>query len=289
MRNVKEVLEEITSWAKENPDIRTVLLVGSRADPDAKVDLLSDYDIEIAVNDPRKFLDGEGWLSAFGNPLVIIPVNEDFKLRMVIYKDYIRIDFRIYSVEDFKQIITQTKLPQNLDNGYKILLDKDGIALNLKTPAYDVFIITKPSKEEFLATVTDFWWDTTYVAKSLWRDEIFYAKYMLDSIIRFSYLRKIIEWHISAQYNWGITTNKYGRYFKHYLDAETRRELEKTFAGSEKEENWNALLATLKLFRRLATTISQEIDCSYPEELDAEISSYLNRIKTLDKSATDIN
>jgi aminoglycoside 6-adenylyltransferase len=289
MRNVKEVLEEITSWAKENPDIRTVLLVGSRADPDAKVDLLSDYDIEIAVNDPRKFLDSEEWLSAFGDPLVIMHVNEDFKLRMVIYKDYIRIDFRIYSVEDFKQIITQTKLPKNLDNGYKILLDKDRITLNLKTPAYDVFIITKPSKEEFLATVTDFWWDTTYVAKSLWRDEIFYAKYMLDSIIRFSYLRKIIEWHISAQYNWGITTNKYGRYFKHYLDAETRRELEKTFAGSEKEENWNALLATLKLFRRLATTISQEIDCSYPEELDAEISSYLKKIKTLDKSATDIN
>lgn len=289
MRNVKEVLEEIISWAKENPDIRIVLLVGSRADPGAKVDLLSDYDIEIAVNDPRTFLDSEGWLSTFGEPLVIIPVNDDFKLRMVIYKDYIRIDFRIYSVEDFKQIITQTKLPKNLDNGYEILVDKDGITLNLKTPAYDVFIIKKPAKEEFLATLTDFWWDTTYVAKSLWRDEIFHAKYVLDSIIRFSYLKKIIEWYISAQSNWQITTNKYGRFFKHHLDAETWGELEKTFAGSGKEENWNALFATLKLCRRLAMTISKEIDCPYPKELDAEISSYLNKIKNLDKSATDIN
>lgn len=289
MRNDKEVLEEITSWAKENPDIRTVLLVGSRADPDAKVDLLSDYDIEIAVNDPRKFLDSEEWLSTFGDPLAIICVNEDFKLRMVIYKDYIRIDFRIYSVKDFKQIITQAKLSKNLDNGYEILVDKDEITLNLKTPAYDVFIIKKPSKEEFLATLADFWWDTTYVAKSLWRDEIFYAKYVLDSIIRFSYLKKIIEWYISAQSNWQITTNKYGRFFKHYLDTETWGELEKTFAGSGKEENWDALFATLKLCRRLAMTICKEIDCPYPQELDAEIQSYLNKIKTLDKNATDIN
>lgn len=71
MRNVKDVLEEITSWAKENADIRIVLLVGSRADPDAKIDLLSDYDVEIAVNDPRKFLNSEEWLSSFEGFLIL--------------------------------------------------------------------------------------------------------------------------------------------------------------------------------------------------------------------------
>ncbi|MEJ7678970.1 MAG: aminoglycoside 6-adenylyltransferase [Segetibacter sp.] len=176
-----------------------------------------------------------------------------------------------------------------MNNGYKVLLDKDQITLNLKPPAYNSFVITKPSKEEFSATVTDFWWDTTYVAKSLWRNELIYAKYMLDSIIRFSYLQRIIEWYIGFQYNWKITTNKYGRFFKLYLDAETWSELEKTFAGSETEENWNALFATSNLFRRLAMIIAKETNYSYPHKLDTEITGYLNKIKALDRSATDIN
>lgn len=251
--------------------------------------MFSDYDIEIVVNNPAKFLDNEEWLSAFGEPLIIIHTNDDFTLRMVIYKDYVRIDFRIYSIKDFEQSNIQTQLPQHLDNGYTILLDKDNITSNLKPPAYNAFIIAKPSKEEFLATVIDFWWDTTYVAKSLWRNELFYAKYMLDSIIRFSYLQRIIEWHISMQHNWQITTNKNGRFFKQYLDAATWRELEKTFAGSDIEENWNALFATSNLFRRLAMSIAAETNYSYPQKSDTEITAYLNKIKNLDKGATDIN
>lgn len=288
MRKPDEVLKEIANWAERNDEIRTVILTGSRADPNAPADLFSDYDIEIVVNNPGKFLDNEEWLSAFGEPLIIIHTNDDFTLRMVIYKDYVRIDFRIYSVKDFEQSNVQTQLPQHLDKGYKILLDKDQITLNLKPPAYDSFIITKPSKKEFLAVVTNFWWDTTYVAKSLWRNELFYAKYMLDSVIRFSYLQKIIEWQISMQHNWQIS-NKYGRFFKQYLDTATWRELENTFAGSDIEENWNALFATSNLFRRLAMSIAAETGYSYPQKLDTELTAYLNKIKNLDKGATDIN
>lgn len=53
MRNPTEVLEEITNWAERNNDVRAVLLTGSRASPTAITDLLSDYDIEIAVNKSR--------------------------------------------------------------------------------------------------------------------------------------------------------------------------------------------------------------------------------------------
>ncbi len=289
MRKPDEVLKEIINWAEKNQDVRAAILTGSRADPNAIADLFSDYDIEIVVNNLSNFLDDEKWLSAFGEPLIIIHTNDDFTLRMVIYKDYVRIDFRIYSIEDFKQSNVQIELPKHLDNGYEVLLDKDKITLHLKSPAYNSFVITKPSKEEFSAIVTDFWWDTTYVAKSLWRNELFYAKYMLDSIIRFSYLQKIIEWYIGAQHDWQITTDKNGRFFKKYLDVETWRELEKTFAGSETEENWNALFATSNLFRRLAMTIAKATDYLYPHKIDTEIIDYLNKIKTLGKSATDIN
>lgn len=113
-----------------------------------------------------------------GEVLTIIHINDGFHLRMVLYKDYVRINFRIHSLVKFKQYVSQPELPKHLDAGYLILLDKKGITTELKAPAYKAFNIRKPTPEEFLATVTDFWWDSIYVAKSLWRDELFYAKYM---------------------------------------------------------------------------------------------------------------
>lgn len=288
MRNADEVLNEITHWAEKNEDVRVVVLTGSRADPNAPADVFSDYDIEITVTNPEKFLNNEEWLSFFGEPIAIIEVNDDFTLRMVLYKDYVRIDFRIYSIADFEQCNLQAELPKHLNNGYKILLDKDSLTSNLKPPAYNSYVTTRPSEEEFLNVVTDFWWDTTYVAKSLWRNELIYAKYMLDNIMRFSYLEKIIEWFIGTKYHWQISTNKHGRLFKKYLDDETWRELEKTFSGSKIEENREALFAVVKLFRRLAMSLAEDLNYSYPCKLDEEITAYLNKIKTLNSSAGDI-
>lgn len=288
MRNPKEVLEQVTDWAERDFDVRAVMLTGSRANPNAIADLLSDYDIEIAVNNAHLFLQNEEWLSIFGDIITIIRVNEEFTLRMVLYKDCVRIDFRIYTIENFKEYIHQPALPDHWDIGYKVLLDKDRLTANLKPPAYKAYIIAKPTEEEFLSTVTDFWWDATYVAKSLWRNELFYAKYMMDNGIRFSYLQKMIEWHAGLKSGWKISTNKYGRFFKQYLDNETWVALEKTFAGNKTEENWNALFTILQLFSRLALTIAKELDYSYPLKLEGEITAYLNKIRNLESSATDI-
>ena len=286
MRNEKEILDEIKNWGIKDENIRVAMLTGSRANPNTIVDLVSDFDIELVVKNLENFLNNEKWLSVFGDSMAIISIDAEFSMRMVIYKDYTRIDFRIYSEENFKQWIEQTDLQKHWDAGYKILIDKDGITAKLKPPAYNAFKITKPGKEKFSAIVTDFWWDMTYVAKSLWRDELFYAKYMLDNIIRFSYLQTMIEWYAGLRNNWQITTNKHGRFFKRFLDTETWTELEKTFAGSELEENWKALFATSKLFRRLATTIAKDLGYPYPLKLDAEITAYLEKIKDLDRYAT---
>jgi aminoglycoside 6-adenylyltransferase len=289
MRSEKEILDQIKNWGNKEEDIRVVLLTGSRGNPNTIVDLVSDYDIEIVVKNSEAWLNNEKWLSEFGEILAVLRTDDGFSMRMVIYKDYIRIDFRIYSVENFKQYIEQTELQEHWDSGYKILFDKDGITSKFKQPTYKAFIITKPDKEKFSEIVTEFWWDITYVAKSLWRDELFYAKYMLDNIIRFSYLQTIIEWYAGMRSNWQITTNKHGRFFKHFLDPETLLELEKTYAGSGLEENWKSIFATSRLFRRLATIIANELDYSYPRKLDEEITAYLKKLKCLERSGTTIN
>ena len=286
MRNEKEVLDEIKTWGTNDENVRVALLTGSRANSNVITDLFSDYDIEIVVKNSKAWLNNEKWLSEFGDILILLRLDTEFSMRMVIYKDYVRIDFRIYSEEDFKKYINQPELQEHWDTGYKILFDKDGMTSKLKKPTYQAFIIAKPNQEKFHAIVTDFWWDITYVAKSLWREELFYAKYMLDKIIRFSYLELIIEWYAGMRNNWQITTNKHGRCFKQFLDAETFTELEKSFAGSGIEENWKSVFATSKLFRRLAKSIAKELEYSYPVKLDEEITAYIEKIKGLKRGAT---
>ena len=288
MRTEKEILDEIKNWGLKDENVRVALMTGSRATPNTITDLFSDYDIEIVVKKAENYLGSDKWLSVFGEILAVIHINEKFTLRMVLYKDYVRIDFRLYSAEDFKQYIAQNQLRQNWDTGYKILFDKDGITEKLEKPTYKAFIITKPDQEKFTSIVTDFWWDLTYVAKSLWRDELFYAKYMLDNIIRFSYLQTLIEWYAGMRNDWMITTNKHGRFFKRYLDTETWAEIEKTFAGFKLEETWDALFATSALFRRLSIAIANELNFYYPYQLDAGITTYLEKIKRLEGSATTI-
>ncbi len=288
MRSDNEVLEAVVSWGKENKDVRTILLTGSRANPAARVDLFSDYDIELVVNNPNLYLNNEAWLTAFGEPLAIIRVDETFYLRMITYTNYVRIDFRVYSLKEFKHAAELVKVPPNWDIGYRVLLDKDGLTNTMKPPTHTSYIITKPIEEEFLAVITDFWWDTVYVAKSLWREELFYAKYMLDNIIRFSYLQKMIEWYIGMQHNWQVTTNKNGRYFKKYLDKKTWTALENTFCGSDIAQNWDALFQTLHLFRKLATMLATAMNYTYPYQLDNNITRYLQKIKNTDRSVTDI-
>jgi aminoglycoside 6-adenylyltransferase len=289
VRNDKEVLQEIKTWGLANPAVRTVILTSSRANPNATPDLLSDYDVEVAVSDRDSFLQNEDWLTVFGKILAVIREDkDDFSMCLVLYKDYVRIDFTIYDLRYLKKFGEQHRLPQHWDIGYTILIDKDKIASALPAPGHTAYVISRPSNDDFALLVNDFWWDSTYVAKSLWRNELYYAKYMFENVIRFSYLQKMIEWHIGCQYNWQVGTNKYGRAFKKYLDAETWAKLQKTYTGSGINENWDALFATTELFRQLATTLAGKLNYPYPQKTDDEIMAYLVKIKGLGTDAIDI-
>jgi len=72
----------------------------------------------------------------------------------------------------------------------------------------------EPVLEEFLSVVNGFFWDSVYVAKNLKRDELFYAKFVMDNVIRFGTLQKMIEWYLGIRNGWPVRPGKYGRWFK---------------------------------------------------------------------------
>ncbi len=252
MKVREEKLRTIIEWSEKNEDVRVLLLTSSLVNPLALVDEFSDLDIEFVFEDNTNYISDKSWTLKFGNPIAMIEEDEScfnhkHAMKMLLYEDGVKVDFKLYSKSKFIKETQEKELPEDWDIGYKILIDKDGITKQMLKPTYQISIIKKPSEKEFQNLINDFWWDTTYVAKCLVRDEIFYAKFMSETVIRTEYLIPLIEWHIASEHNWNITTNKYGRLFKKYLNQEMWAKTEQTFSGSDIKENWTALFSMTQL------------------------------------------
>ena len=65
-----DVLASIARWAEGHDAVRLVLHTSSRANPRATVDLLTDYDIALFVDDPGQFAQAEEWVHGLGTPLL---------------------------------------------------------------------------------------------------------------------------------------------------------------------------------------------------------------------------
>jgi len=276
MQQEKEVIEKLQNWANENNSVRAVILTGSRVTPNSHTDIFSDYDVELYVKNIQQFMNDE-WLTFFGDIMIRWPLkpmstfNKDWITRLVLFENEVRIDFQITSKKSID--------PSAYDSGYKVLVDKDSLTKNLNKATFSKYVIKKPTKEEYEALVNGFFWDATYVVKNLWRDELCYAKYMLDNIIRFEYLHKMIDWHIAMQHNWSISTNKYGGFFKRYLDSRTWTELQATFSDAGIENNWQAFFNMIDLFRKLAKSVAKNLGYEYLDEIDQKVTEYCKKVK----------
>lgn len=281
MRSEEQVLTHFIEWANKSDIVRTAILTSSRVKKDAKVDFLSDYDIELYVSDIEQFVESDNWLSTFGEVMVRWPYkprstfSKEWITRLVLFKDGTRIDFQITEEEKIQN--------ERYDNGYRILIDKDKQGEHCIEPTYSEFIINKPTGEEYNALVHEFWWNAYYIPKYLWRDELPFAKYMLDYTLRYSFIHKIIDWHIGYENNWSIETGALGKKYKKLLSPKLWEEFEQSYAGGGIEENWEAFYKVTDLFRKVAKDIGQKLEYNYPEVVDDEVMAFCNRIKTTKK------
>ncbi len=285
-----DVLARLTGWAGGQPLIRAVLLTSSRANPRAPLDILSDYDVILVVADMQPFAADEAWLEAYSRPMVRFRDRDSMygietETRLVLYADGTKIDYSVWPAEALGRARAAPRLPDNLDVGYRVLLDKDGLAQGLAPPSYTAHIPPKPSEQEYQTLVEEFWWDSTYVAKNLWRDELVFARYNLEYIMKLEDLVRLLEWRIELDHNWALKPGVRGRGLKKHLDSRTWNELAATYAGPDIEDNWAALFRTTGLFRRIAIEVGNALGYAYPHELDRQVTAYLHHIKHLDRAA----
>ncbi len=284
-RHEHDVVSSLVQWAEAKADIRAMLLTSSRANPQATVDEFSDYDIILAVTDFRRYLESDDWLEDFGRVLTVYkdPIHTEFGLgrfiRVTHYEDGTKIDYTVYPVDLLTRIAKEPELPADLDVGYSVLVDKDKLTEQLKPPTYKAHIPTIPTEKEYQTLVEEFFSETMYVAKHICRDDLMPLKHCLDYMAKQEHLRRMLEWRVELDHNWSVRAGAYGKNLKKYVAPAVWSELESTYVGPGKRENWKALFKTINIFRKVATEVADCLNYSYPHSLDERVVKYLGKTK----------
>ena len=284
-----EVEQSIIQWAESRDVIRAVLLTSTRAVPGARVDLLSDYDVILIVQSLEPFTEDRSWIDDFGDVLVVYwdPVYPDpvFGIDMTAnvtqYVDGLKIDFTVQPVSLFQKMVGAPALPEELDAGYRILLDKDGLTESMSQPTFKAYIPKRPTRETYLTLINDFFSEAPYVAKCLWRDELLPAKWCLDFDMKHTYIRQLLEWRVEVNHGWSRSIGSLGKGLEKYLPADLWAEFEETFAGARLDENWQALEKIMIFFRRVAVEVGESLGFEYPQHVHERVSDYVEQIRKM--------
>ena len=276
----------MTWWVGRKELVRAALLTSTRTNPHATVDALSDYDVVLVVEDIHPFFEDRSWLADFGDMLVAywdpIYPDPDYGIEqtgnVVQYADGLHIDFRLWPVALARRVAEGSRLPDDLDVGYAVLVDKDSLFDGMSPPTYAAYVPDRPDEDTYLKLVSDFFSTAPDVAKCLWRDELLPAKWCFDYDMKHVHLRPMLEWRMERDHGWSEPAGNLGKGLKKRLPSDIWREVEETYAGARVEENWGALFRTMALFRRVATEVADHLGYAYPLDLDLRVTAYVRAL-----------
>jgi aminoglycoside 6-adenylyltransferase len=199
MRSEKEMLDLILTFASDHDEVHAVVMNGSRVNPNAKKDPFQDYDVVYFVRSVEPFMRNADIVRTFGEIMILQTpeemhdppaVGDGHYTYLMQFLDGNRIDLSFYALDQVDVIIK--------DSLSLVLLDKDSLIGKLPPPSDAGYLPQKPTAKAFDDCCNEFWWLSPYVAKGLWRDELIYAKYMLDTLMR-EQLLKMLRWYFGVQ------------------------------------------------------------------------------------------
>ncbi len=277
MRSEKEMMELILRFAQERDDVRAVVMTGSRTNPAAARDRFQDYDITCLVEEVAPYRQNPQIPLYFGD-LMILQTPDDMGepprpstsyAYLMQFTDGNRIDLTFQPVADVACILE--------DSLSLVLLDKDR-RFALAPPMLRSYLPQKPTAKQFADCCNEFWWLNPYVAKGLYRDQIIYAKAVLDGVMR-EQLMEMLTWHFGLSTGFQVAGGYLGKHLKTHLARDLWELVERTYSDARPEHVWNALFAMNELFRRVARPVAQAFGFAYPEREDAAVSSFVRQIR----------
>jgi len=283
MRGEKEMIELILGVARRDERIRAIILNGSRANPNAKKDIFQDYDIVYFVNRLETFTENHGWIDGFGERLILqmpdemnlpgyeIDSEKTAFAYLMRFKDGNRIDLTLFPLEKLETHFV-------FDSLSILLLEKDNIFGELPPASEADYLIRKPAEKEFADVCNEFWWVATYVAKGLWRNEITYAKDLMENPVRKMFM-KMLEWQVGVEKDFSVNFGTGGKYLPRYVDADFYAKILQTYADAKVENIWKSLFLMTEIFDESAKTVAAQLGFIYHAEESDNVFKYLEDVK----------
>lgn len=285
MRTENEMYGLILGIAKNDDRIKAVYMNGSRTNINVPEDIFQDYDIVYVVEETRSFIEDKDWIKIFGEILYMqypdenpyFPSDKENSYGWLMqFADGVRVDLTVQTVSYALQHIKDDKL-------CRILLDKEKI-LPWTGPATDSgYWVTKPSKEQFLATCNEFWWCTNNIAKGLWRAEMPYVQDMTNYCVR-TELVKMLDWKVGIITDWSVSTGKSSKYLYKWLPKEEWHMFLDTYFDGNFDNAWEAVFKMCGLFKNVAQYVGEHLGYQYNRKEGDAALHFLERTYKLSKN-----
>lgn len=281
MRTEKEMFDLILGVAKEDERILSVVMNGSRANPDVAKDAYQDYDIVYVVKEISAFLSHPHWIDVFGKRAIMqcpealdlasgtLSAIKDEYTYLMLFEDGNRIDLKLMHLEHAKALYKQC--------GMGIpLYDTTNTFHQVYEP--QTYWIKRPTSELFYATTNEFWWCLQNVGKGLARKELPYAMELLNVYVR-PQLHQMIEYAIGIHHDFKVSSGKFGKYYEQYLPEELWLSYLATFSDGTLPHIWNCVEVLCDLFHTLAIEVATSLNFPYAQGEEDGLRLYLDIIK----------
>ena len=277
MRTAQEMLDLILRVAREDDNIRSVLMVGSRANPDCDKDVYQDFDICYFVRRVKpEYWDNMAWIEdKFGRPSLvqkpesmelIPPTGDGDYVYLMIFPDGNRIDLQLTDnpyVDDGEPAV--------------LLLDKDGDFPKIEVKK-DFWYVKRPEEPPFANCCNEFHWCLNNVAKAIAREELGLAMEQLNHPVR-DMLMLMLSWYVGAAHEFKVSVGKQGKYFKRLLPREMYDSFRRTYSDAEYAHMWDAAFEMLDLFGQAARSVAARLGYTYDQAEEAGIRAYMEQVK----------
>lgn len=281
------LIERFVKWAETREDIRAAIVVGSRARTEFPADEWSDLDMIVITSNPQHYISTTEWIENIGKPLLtfVEPTagSGDDTERRVLFEGMVDVDFALIPLQKAQQLLQNKTSPgvaalvsNVFGRGMRIILDKGHMAEDLQSLIDSVKYnaVMLPTKQEFLQVVNDFLYHAVFTAKHLRRGELWWSIMCADCHMQ-NLLLQMIEWHAQATHEPGYDTWFRGRFLEKWADPKVLNELQGTFAHYDVPDVRRALLASTRLFRKIATETANKLNYSYPNDADGRVTEWV--------------
>jgi len=277
----------IVEWAKDQPTIQAVLLIGSRARLDHPADLWSDLDLLIFANDLQPYTDS-AWLPEIGDVLLHIldSTGRGDPEWIVVFSDGLKADFAFVQIPEYlinhkvsiqSPLVMTEEYHEIYGRGSICLMDRYNPAVENQLIAFQISRPEIPSQEQISDFIQRLLIEALRTAKFIRRKDVWRATKSCNILVQ-HHLLTLVEWQARATRGLDIDTWYEGRFLEDWAAAWFIDMLPGLSAGFDLQQLHRSLQNSLQCAERLALEIATALDLEFPHSKFSQAKRVISTI-----------